>query len=279
MRIRRHYCMRDKFGLVKFLNRFQIMYETAGMENELYSFDLYEDQDVYKKFKERFPFISRFDSFNTIEYSKEEIEKAEWLFIRSQSIKVQWEYDEKAYKQLCPYKPLFQKELCYRHSEQTHILSVTKAVKWGTRQFFSGPNAADDIIFCSERAKSILENRWNGLEFWPVKKCNSSKNVADLYQLFFAKCLPIDALSGGKMAVCKGCGRKILRVSDGTNQLAINRKYLQDQRNVYNTGEVLTGYIIGSNTFSLNIVPQDFYQYCERHGMNRGMIYESVNLV
>lgn len=280
MRVKHHYCLGNKIGLLKFLNKFQIPYQTCEIEDyKSYSFDLYEDQEVYVRFRACFPFVSRLDSIKTIEYSKAEIENAEWLTVQNISIKVQWEYDENAFKQLCPYKIPFIKEVYHRHLEQADILSVTKPVKWGTRQFFSGPSAADDIIFCSKRAKLLLENRWVGLEFWPVKKYNTSKQLEDLYQLYFAECLPIEAFSGGQLAICKGCGRKIMRITEGVHQLVIDSKYLQDQKSVYKTGEVLTRELIGCNTFSLNIVSQEFYQYCEKHGMNRGMIYEPINLI
>lgn len=282
MRIKYHYFLENKIGLIKFLERFKIPYETCelpGKKGNVYVFDLYEDQNEFAKFKSQFPFVSKFNSIKTTEYDREDIEKAEWLSIRNKSTKVQWEYDEKAFRQFCPYKRLFLKETYYKHSEQIDFLSVTKPVKWGTRQFFSGPNAADDFIFCSEKAKSILGDQWKGLAFWPVKKYNTFKYMADLYQLFFAECLPFEAFNGGKVATCNNCGRKILRITEGAGQLAIDRTYLQDQKRVYKTGNILTEQLKGYNTFSLNIVSQEFYQYCEKYKMNQGMIYEPIRLI
>lgn len=214
-----------------------------------------------------------------MEYSKADLEDAEWLTVRNKSIKVQWEYDENAFKQSCPYKRLFLKELYYRHSEQADVLSVTKPVKWGTRQFFSGPNAADDIIFCSERAKAMLGNLWQGLEFWPVKKCNTSGYLTDLYQLFFSECLPIEAIGGGHLTACNICGRKIVRIAEDMPQIEIKREYLTNSNKVYRTGDVLTVQRKGYTTFSVNIVPQEFYRYCEKNQMNRGMVYEPIKLI
>lgn len=277
MRIKHHYCLKSRYRLIKFLDKFQIKYE-LDEEYKTYIFELYEDQDIFLKFRVQFPFLSRFGSWKTIEYSREDIENAEWLAIRSKSINVQWEYDEKAFHCLCPYKRLFIKEAYYRHLEQVDILSVAKQVKWGTRQFFSGPNTADNIIFCSERTKKILEKRWGGLEFWPVKYHKTSKYIKDLYQIVFIEYLPIEAFSGGILTRCSSCGRQIMRIIKGTHQLVINRKYLQNKKMVYQTGQVLTRKRIGFETFSLNIVPKEFYEYCERYGMNRGMVYEPIKL-
>lgn len=282
MRIKHHYCLENKRELVRFLEKFQIAYEIYEQQEIKYNvciFDLYEDQEAYKKFKLKFPFITKYDSINSIEYSKEEIENAEWLTVRNSSIKVQWKYEEEAFIQSCAYKRLFIKDLYYRHSKQTGLLSADQPVKWDAKHFFSGPNATDDIIFCSERTKQILGNRWDGLELWPVKKSNSSKYIPDLYQLFFAQELPIEAIDGGELRVCKGCGRKMIRIRDEIYQLKIRKEYLTDQNKVFKTADVLTADFIRCTTFSVNIVSQKFYQYCESRQMNRGMIYEPIHLV
>ena len=275
MRIKHHYCLKNKIRLVDFLDKFQIPYE---VDESSCTFDLYEDQEVYKKFIIQFPF-NTIASLKAVEYSKEELENAQWLSVRNISIKVQWEFDEKAFKKSCSYKKILTKELYHRHCEQVDVLSAVKPVRWGSRQFFSGPNSADEIIFCSEKIKNILENKWEGLEFWPMKKYNTSNYIKDLYQLYFSKRLPIEAFNSECLSICKGCGKKVIRIKGGAHPLEINKKYLKDQKSVYTTGDVLTKDKIGYNTFSLNIVSQDFYQYCEKHQMNRGMIYEPINLI
>ena len=283
MRIKHHYYLQERAGLLNFLNRNGILYKISddlpGMKNRLCTFDLYEDQEEYMKFKKQFFWISKYNSIKSIEYSKKDIENAEWFSIRSKSTKVQWEYEEKAFKETCSYKRPFMKELYYRHSEQIGILSANKTVKWGTRQYFSGPNAADDLLFCSEKAKKLLGDKWLGLEFWPVRKYNSSEYISDLFQLFFTDTLPIEAITGGKSTTCNTCGKRIVRFKDGIHQLELKREFLRGSSKVYKTGDVLTEQIKGGETFSINIVSQEFYQYCEKNQMNRGMIYEPIKLV
>ena len=50
--------------------------------------------------------------------------------------------------------------------------------------------------------------------------------------------------------------------------LHIDRQHLKDTQMVYTTGEVLTMDSIHNETFSLYVVPQEFYQFCERYEMN-----------
>lgn len=281
MRIKHHYFIIKRFGIINFLEKYCIPYELTNLQSTgdmLCTFDLYEDQEFYKKFRLRFPYIPKTDSIISVEYTKEEIDKAEWLYVRSKSTKVQWEYDEGAFNQLCAYKRPFINGVYYKHLEQVDFLSASKPVKWGNRQFFSGPNAADDILFCSKKAKELLKNTWQGLEFWPVKKYNTSKYIEDLYQVFFSQCLPIEAIGGGSQTVCSTCGRKVMRLPEGVHQLEISRQYLQNPSNVYRIGNVLIEQRKGQTTSSVQIVSQEFYQFCEKNEMNRGMIYEPVKL-
>ena len=44
-------------------------------------------------------------------------------------------------------------------------------------------------------------------------------------------------------------------------------------------GDVLTEQKRGYHTSSFNIVSQEFYQYCEKYGMNRSMVYEPVKML
>ena len=82
MRIKHYYCLKNKFGLLRFLNRYEIPYQTEDsfevlgtsvqVSDKEYLFELYEDQKVYEKFKQQFPFVSRLDSITTCEYSQGE---------------------------------------------------------------------------------------------------------------------------------------------------------------------------------------------------------------
>ena len=240
---------------------------------------MYEDQKVYEKFKQQFPFVSRLDSITTCEYSQGEIEEAQWLFVRNKSVKVQWEYDEYAFQRSCAYKRPFQKEMEYRHEEQIGYLSVTKPVRWGTRQFFSGPNAADDLLFCSGKTRRVLGSVWKGLEFWPVKKYASQGQIKDLYQLYFAETLPMEAITNKPIISCPKCGKTMIRIPNPVQKLVLDKNYLKDQTHVYKTGDVLTEQKMGYHTSFFNIVSQEFYQYCERFGMNRSMVYEPVKVL
>ena len=100
--------------------------------------------------------------------------------------------------------------------------------------------------------------------------------IDDLYQLYFSEVLSVNAICGGKKTICRGCGRELVYISSMVQMLHIDRQHLKDTQMVYTTGEVLTMDSIHNETFSLYVVPQEFYQFCERYEMNRGMVYEPI---
>lgn len=282
MRIKYHYApaISAHSRLTNFLEKRNISYElcplVGGTNYRLCVFDLYRDQDEFIEFRIRFPFLSWITE--SIEYTESEIETAEWLFIRSMSKLVKWECHSSAFQQSCEYKKPFLHDKYYKHSEQIKPLTVTQKMKWSTRRYFSGPDTAEDFIFCSKRAKNMLDGKWKGLNFFNVMNVNGEP-YDDLYQLVFERRLPLKALCGGKETICRSCGRSVIRFKNVLLQLGIQKQFIPDTDSVYSTGDVLADSLIGFPTYSLNIVPQSFYQYCKEKCMNHGMIYEPVNLI
>lgn len=277
MRVRHHYCIDERESVVEFLKRYQISYEVIGMVGDkTIIFDIYEDQYSYEMFKKSFPMLS-ISSFKNLEFSKEDIEKSKWLMVSCRGTNVEYVFQKEAFQYSCPYKIPFHKKSFYRHFKQISNLTVEKNVKWGKRQFFSGPNSMENIIFCSERTKNILENRWEGLQFKNVINKKGNDYIDDLYQLFFENAIPFSAFVNAKSVRCHKCRKKMILVSDCI--FKIKEEYLQDSSKVYQTGEVITDGRIFGETVVLYIVPQEFYRYCEERGMNRGMDYRPVELV
>ena len=78
---------------------------------------------------------------------------------------------------------------------------------------------------------------------------------------------------------CPKCGKTMIRIPNPVQKLVLDKNYLKDQTHVYKTGDVLTEQKMGYHTSFFNIVSQEFYQYCERFGMNRSMVYEPVKVL
>lgn len=167
MRIKYHYAAPARPKLISFLEKYEVSYEiypVPGVDNSFCAFDLYKDQEIFHRFIMEFPFLNNNKITEAIEYSKYEINNSAWLFVRSKSRKVEWKYTSVAFQLSCCYKKMLCRDNLFKHSEQVKPLTVTKSMKWSKRLYFSGPNAADDFIFCSKRAKDMLEGKWTGLD-------------------------------------------------------------------------------------------------------------------
>lgn len=167
MRIKHHYALEVNTRLMDFLRENCVAYKTChllGSDAPLCVFDLYEGQECLRALKTRFPFCREISK--SPEYNKAEIENAKWLSVRSGLKKVEWEYQPSAYLLSCEYSKLFSRGKRYKHAEQVVPLTATRSMKWSAKMYFSGPNAADDILFCSKQARDALDGKWNGLVFF-----------------------------------------------------------------------------------------------------------------
>lgn len=281
MRIKHHYFMERTKRLKNFLERNNVTYEMCPSiqpDMSFYVFDLYEDQEIYRKFRILFPFTF---SFSSIEYSVEEIEEAEWLTVRSVNTKIKREPDQDTFQFSCP-----RRNGGYRHMEQVGPFSVEKTnkIKWKTKQFFGGTDATgENYLFCAEKTKGLISGLWTGLDFWPVKKYGTGQDVEDVYQLHFNQVLALEAfaLTGKeKINTCRICGRKKIHINT-TYQLSLKKAYMKEKefQNVYTTGNIWTYERIGWYTFSFNIVSHEFYRFCKDRKIDRGLKYEPIKLV
>lgn len=162
MKMKRHYGLPLNDRLVRFLEENGVPYKVYPYpeSSKLYCvFDMYEDQESWRIFKIKFIFCICKEDVIWPEYTKSEIENAEWLSVRSKWKRVEWEYRESAFRLSCEYTRLLLRDKRYKHAEQIKPFTVTKPMKWGHRMYFSGPNAADDILFCSDQARSLLDGR------------------------------------------------------------------------------------------------------------------------
>lgn len=280
MRIKHHYNIISSKKIYDFIEKYDIQYDKYYLhDDEYYSFDVFEDEIIYKKLRIHFP-IESIDLIPEMVFSAEEIETAEWYTISSNGAKVNWEFEEDSFRRTCPYKKLWFKDLYYRHTEQISFLHASKTINWGSRQFFTGPNSSDDYLFCSMRTKELLEKeKWGGLEIWPVKELGSDKEIKNLFQIVFSTQIPVKGIFGTHKK-CHQCGKEIVLTKDPYRYpLEISRDSLCDQNYVYTTGDVLIRDRIHNETYSRNIVSNKFYRYLKEKNMSRGLIFEPVILV
>ena len=85
MRIKHYYCLKNKFGLLRFLNRYEIPYQTEDsfevlgtsvqVSDKEYLFELYEDQKVYEKFKQQLHLFQDWIRLQSVNIPKEKLKR------------------------------------------------------------------------------------------------------------------------------------------------------------------------------------------------------------
>lgn len=278
MNIKYHYCLESGYRLAKFLKKFQIKYDTVydtSGKPYLCSFDLYDGTAAYLYSKRLFPLYS---PIPRMEYTEHEISKAEWLTVKACSWRVKIVVLNDTYTFLCPYKNLFSNTVKYRHAEQRGLFGVEQPVKW-KNTYFSGPDTADNLIFCSQRGKQVLGSAWDGLKYTPVLVPRTGQEAQNVFQLQFTTLLPRDRiyLNGTeKKQKCRKCG-KISYCIPETYQLAILGKGLAKEC-VYTTGDMWC-YSKCGESFPQYIVSSKFYNTCKQKGIIKGLVFTPVVLV
>lgn len=283
MKILRHYCIGKK-RIAKFLEKYKVPYSKLYDDDDEYVFDLEEGTEIYQIFKRKFP-LQQIETQREKIYSKEDLEQAEWLSVRSFTEKIIVdELDDKTVEQSCYYRGILWTS-GYRHLKQIGKIQAEKMLKWGNRHFFCGFDwGCQNFLFCSERTRKLLEGQWNGLEFIEAVQRKSGKNIPDIYQMVFKTELPIQAFEtgkGSKEIQCELCGKKMIYIPDCGiyTSLKIKKEYLKDYKDVYNTGQILTYNRHLQDGFGVHIVSKEFYRFCEERKMNRGLIYEPIEVV
>lgn len=148
----------------------------------------------------------------TTVFTKAEIAKAEWFTIRS---KWRWDYPQPdsddfgyikgiTYSGRCPE--------CGANAIQVGKFRVRKSPKWNTKAFLM-LNWVEDVLFLSEKAKTILEaSDLKGFGFSEVLNTRGKAVVPDIYQLCVDNCLPEGMLINEKYIrlkyQCPVCGTK-----------------------------------------------------------------------
>ena len=134
MKILRHYCIGKK-RIAKFLEKYKVPYSKLYDDDDEYVFDLEEGTEIYQIFKRKFP-LQQIETQREKIYSKEDLEQAEWLSVRSFTEKIIVdELDDKTVEQSCYYRGILWTS-GYRHLKQIGKIQAEKMLKWGNRHFF-----------------------------------------------------------------------------------------------------------------------------------------------
>ncbi|MBR3815314.1 MAG: hypothetical protein IKJ27_01160 [Clostridia bacterium] len=277
MEINKHICFiaDDVPELIDYLNANGIFYEPVSIGSTV--LDILESSPHWN-------YISKIVEHKKLPYSsetfftKEELNNAEWLRIRSK-----WRF---GYPQP---ELTFIKDgttYCYDNkcSEcgsgevQREPFKIKKVPKWGKR-FFGELNWIGDELFVNDKAKeALLENGIKGISFMDVLSKNGKEVLPDIHQLVIP-----NTLDGGLMAGCRAISESQLcskcrvtkYLSSGIGMLHFKKEVFENQPDIVKTGE-----IFGSMHYAakLIIVRQKVYKMIVDNKMERGLVFSPIVL-
>lgn len=276
MEIKRHVTGRpdDDFELFKFVKENGITYKEDSI---VFAFDIYESSTHW-------PFIREYlranngTALNETEFSREELENAEWLKIRSQW-RNGYPQPESGFKyETITYTRDNYCTECGSGLKQIDSFRIKKEPNWGKRCFMMLNWIADEL-FVNESTKKLLEHEVNGISFCEVKDKKGIDIIPDIYQMV----IPVSTREGliedpetlHDALVCPSCGIKRFH-TNGRGMLTFKKESLVDAPAVVKTCEIF-GW--GKSSSHQILINRDVYQLLTKNKLDRGLEFKPIRLI
>lgn len=277
MEINRHIAFRnnDATELVIYLQNNNISYDIG---KDFSSIDIYESNPHWKHISE---IVRNKDLFNFTEtiFSKEELQKAEWLRVRSQ-----WHYDypqpENAFKyETITYTREIYCQKCGCGLKQIDSFRMKKAPKWGTRHFLMVNWIADEL-FVSETAKTILQNEgFSNISFLNVKNKKGTELLSNIYQMAIHSFLENGFVEHQErlheVLICPQCGSKKYH-PNGIGMYAFKKNIFENAPDIVKTSD---WYGWGRSASHLILIRQKVYQCIIKNHLDKSLVFEPIELI
>lgn len=212
-------------------------------------------------------------------FSEDELLAAEWLEFRAVSLKVNPQNDETLWKTFCiPPGAAAKPGMCVmgHHFVIDEPFVLEQPVKMRPTQFFCTSAVFQQAVFCSARAKEILEaENLRGITFLPVMKRGGETACDDLFQLDAAT-IPAEALvplQYMEQKRCEFCGMPLLTPLDGRERFGIDRRFLDNSVDIYKTPPMFaeTNARIPFTCKERYLISAKFYRVLKQKRMTRGL--------
>lgn len=237
------------------------------------TFDLYEDEDNYKKicklYKKSF-YISPGEG----EYTKEEFEEAEWLSIRST-----WRSDYPQPENNFEYEHITYDasdycDKCKKGLIQKDKFKIKKQPNWGPRNFLMINWIHDELFVTDKVEKTLIDNGMKGMDFYEV--LNKSGAVIDNTKQIYVKnyLMPGLIFDKSEEVKCPKCSFTVYMPKPG--YIKYNREVFKD----IGVDIVKSHEKFGVLTcINMIFVTKKFYDVVKNNKLDRGLSFEPLKLI
>ena len=154
---------------------------------------------------------------------------------------------------------------------------MSKPLSRRPNQHFFTACGAEDHLFCTERAKILLEALDLPLAFQAVCHYKTGNPIGDLYDVQILTELPFDALelsNSEETYTCHVCGKQTFLPP---LQLRLRGAYLEGMPMICATKPVF-GWG-GNYAARINLISHDLYLYLKKNELTRGLRVDPVELI
>lgn len=273
MRVKHHFFCEYSKALTDALEKNEVPYEHdvwAGTRSDSVSFDLYEDRASFVEIAA----LAGSDSVQSAEYTKQELLDAEWLTLRCCHPTLELVREEEAFTFSEPFA-----DGKYRHRELVgNTFYLKKPMNWKSRHFVSDGGFGNQILFCDQIARSVLEGVCLPIRFVDVLHYKSGLPLENVFYMDIQDVLPIDAvILNGKeeKRICETCG-KIQYQLGSIYQLTVREDSLKTRNGICKTPSIFAW---GEYyTEPLNLVSNQVYHMLLDNELSKNLVFEPVRI-
>ena len=211
------------------------------------------------------------DSYVTImtslEYSKEDMEKARWFRLHSEHLRLDisnWNEFELVEKCMDGKK--------LNHFTLEKAVAIKRVPKWKPKTCFATACEfyCSSILFCNDRAKTLIEsNNLKGAEFRPVLKKDERSIHLDINQIYATQTIPNEAILANQYMEfynCPICGCQKVKPLSNRAFFWLDTEKFDDSIDFYKTQTFFRG-------SQILIVSHRVYKLIIQNQINRGLIF------
>lgn len=277
MDVNKHVCFRAEQEpmLISFLQENGIAYDQGEI---ITSFDILQSNQHWQDISRYIADRALFCISNTV-FTESELSSAQWLTLRSQW-RCGYPQPEAAFRyEQITYSKSGHCEVCGSGLIQNCEFRIKKTPKWGKRHFMMLNWVADEL-FLDDYAKCILEKEGlTGISFRQVLNSNGKTVLPDINQLVIPNTLPLGLVpeepTVDQIVPCKACGCTKYHTC-GIGMLKYKKEVFEGAPDVVKTSEI---YGWGHSASRLIILNQKMYQTILKNKLDRGLVFEPLQLV
>ena len=274
MRIKHRFIINSRnngFDAVRFLEKEKIKHDDSG---PFIIFELFEDQETFEDIQKYLEPYGLLSNPPVAVYTKEEINAAQWLKIRSTWRSLYPQPDEDMNYRFSTYDPANYCEKCHYGLIQKENFVLKKEPNWGSKGFLM-INWIQDELFISKKTEAFLQTSGlTGFDIYDV--CNKSgRNMEGVKQIYVKNYLDYGLMpqSIAEELHCEKC----------SNTIFMAQPVIYYDSKVFHNVDcdiVKTREKFGQLTrSSLIFVTHTFYEEITKAKLDRGLLFEPVMLV